>query len=419
MTKPDRFSTLEIPELPKRTPTPAGYTIEDLMSIREAPRIELLEDSEHVQLTVAYASTNSASTPILFIDVLTHFHREQLEHYALEKYSQLGDTGDDVWHAVTIDIPKGLTSMVGILNIPNTCLDNGKLPGADREAYRNLRETAEPAWTSGEILSIGTKREGTLTNRTARFNPLYDAGNQATAPYPVAESRPLLHQTQMEVAQGLTLNTWLYLPPDREIKDVLLVTDGEVHAEEVPLLNLYQPHDSAIVYFSPEEASLRGDFLGNIELVASSLKNHVLPWAKTLAEQKGKVWPVGASDYIIAGGSLGGYAAAGIVLIHPEIALHAIVQSAALWWPDRQYWLLESWQEHIDAPDGIKRAIFHEYGRYDIRLSQENVELANVLSQADNVTSTSREYNGGHNYLSWRQGLIEGHNWILNNRPQG
>ena len=214
----------------------------------------------------------------------------------------------------------------------------------------------------------------------------------------------------MEVAQGLTLNTWLYLPPDREIKDVLLVTDGEVHAEEVPLLNLYQPHDSAIVYFSPEEASLRGDFLGNIELVASSLKNHVLPWAKTLAEQKGKVWPVDASDYIIAGGSLGGYAAAGIVLIHPEIALNAIVQSAALWWPDRQYWLLESWQEHIDAPAGIKRAIFHEYGRYDIRLSQENVELANVLSQADNVTSTSREYNGGHNYLSWRQGLIEGHN---------
>lgn len=143
--------------------------------------------------------------------------------------------------------------MLGILNIPNTCLDNGKLPGADREAYRNLRETAEPAWTSGEILSIGTKREGTLTNPTARFNPLYDAGNQATAPYPVAESRPLLHQTQMEVAQGLTLNTWLYLPPDREIKDVLLVTDGEVHAEEVPLLNLYQPNDSAIVYFPPKK----------------------------------------------------------------------------------------------------------------------------------------------------------------------
>ena len=49
----------------------------------------------------------------------------------------------------------------------------------------------------------------------------------------------------------------------------------------------------------------------------------------------------------------------------------------------------------------------------------ENLELANVLSQADDVISTSREYNGGHNYLSWRQGLIEEHNWILNNRPQG
>lgn len=416
MTKPDRFSTLEIPELPKRTPTPAGFTLEDLLRIREAPRIELLEDSEQVQLTIAYPSRKSTSTPILFIDVLTHFHREHLEHYALEKYTPLGDTGDDVWHVVTIDIPKGLTSMVGILNIPNTCLDNGKLPGADREAYRRLRETAEPAWTSGEILSIGTKPEGTLTNRTARFNPLYDAGNHEAAGYSVAESRPLLHQAQMEVAKGLTLNAWLYLPPDEKIADVLLVTDGEVYAEEVPLLNLYQPHDSAIVYFSPEEASLRGDFLGDIELIASSLKNYVLPWAKALAEQKGKVWPVDGSDYIIAGGSLGGYAAAGIVLIHPEIALNAIVQSAALWWPDRQYWLLESWQEHIEAPDGIHRAIFHEYGRYDIRLSQENVELANVLSQENGLTSSSREYNGGHNYLSWRQGLIEGHNWIVNSR---
>ena len=41
-----------------------------------------------------------------------------------------------------------------------------------------------------------------------------------------------------------------------------------------------------------------------------------------------------ASAFTIAGGSLGGYAVASIVLTHIDIALNARVQLAALWWPD-------------------------------------------------------------------------------------
>ena len=98
------------------------------------------------------------------------------------------------------------------------------------------------------------------------------------------------------------------------------------------------------------------------------------------------------SAFTIAGGSLGGYAVAGIVLTHIDIALNARVQSAARWWSGRRYWRSEYWQEHHDAPDEIQRAIFHEYGKYDIQFSRQNVELAIVLSQADDVISTSREY---------------------------
>lgn len=96
--------------------------------------------------------------------------------------------------------------MVDLLNNPSACLDNGTLLGADREAYRSLLETAEPAWACGEILNICIKSEGALTNRTTRSNPLYDAGHPAAAAYSVAESRPLLHQSRMEVAQ---FSSWL------------------------------------------------------------------------------------------------------------------------------------------------------------------------------------------------------------------
>ena len=105
-----------------------------------------------------------------------------------------------------------------------------------------------------------------------------------------------------------------------------------------------------------------------------------------------QVRTVDTSAFTIAGGSLGGYAVAGIVLTHIDIALNARVQSAARWWPGRRYWRSKSWQEHIDAPAEIQRSIFHEYGRYDIQFSRQNVELASVLSQADDVISTSREY---------------------------
>lgn len=79
--------------------------------------------------------------------------------------------------------------MVDLLNIPSACLDNGTLLGADREAYRSLLETAEPAWASGEILNIGIKSKGTLTN-IAAVQPVVRYCHSTTVAYFVAKSRP-------------------------------------------------------------------------------------------------------------------------------------------------------------------------------------------------------------------------------------
>lgn len=112
-----------------------------------------------------------------------------------------------------------------------------------------------------------------------------------------------------------------------------------------------------------------------------------------------------------------GYAAAGVLLKRPEIALNAIGQSAAFWWPNKEYGLLNEWNSRSASSDGLSRIIFHEYGKYDIHLSGENAEFGEILQRRTNtVVSTTREYNGGHDYLSWRRGITEGHQWIREQR---
>ncbi|WP_349838614.1 alpha/beta hydrolase-fold protein [Corynebacterium sp. KPL2680] len=58
------------------------------------------------------------------------------------------------------------------------------------------------------------------------------------------------------------------------------------------------------------------------------LTKELLPWAQRFSPV---LLP---AQRIIAGASLGDFFAAGTVHRIPEVVSHAIVQSAALWWPD-------------------------------------------------------------------------------------
>lgn len=85
--------------------------------------------------------------------------------------------------------------------------------------------------------------------------------------------------------------------------------------------------------------------------------------------------------------------------------------------PNNEYGLLNEWNSRSASSDGLSRIIFHEYGKYDIHLSGENAEFGEILQRRTNtVVSTTREYNGGHDYLSWRRGITEGHQWIREQR---
>lgn len=104
---------------------------------------------------------------MLFIDTLAHFHRNRLDHYVLERLVPSDEDGETTWHMCTIEIPKGMTSMAGITNIPQEAFSNGQQPGKDRQAYRTLLKEIEPAWTDGEILKVGTGRLNPLQTQEA------------------------------------------------------------------------------------------------------------------------------------------------------------------------------------------------------------------------------------------------------------
>ena len=348
--------------------------------------------------------------PLLFIDTLTHFHRNRLDLYVLDGFVPLDDDGESTWHLGTFEIPKGMTSMVGIITVPQEVFSDGQQPGKERQAYKSLPDKIEPAWKDGEVMKVGT----------SRLNPLQDAGETHVVvtkllSEEIAESKPL-HYKQFDDILDKGLDGWLYLPETQPIEDLLIVTDGRVYAEGVKLLTHFKATDTAVLFVAPSDDEQRPDLLGDIDVLATALQDCLLPWVASVAKQLNKSWPETAESRTIAGGSLGGYPAAGIVLKHLEIALNAIVQSAAFWWPNNDYDLLNEWNSRSASSDGPRRVIFHEYGKYDIHLSGENAKFGGVLRSQTNTVSTTKEYNGGHDYLSGRQGITKGHEWIREQR---
>lgn len=217
--------------------------------------------------------------------------------------------------------------MVGIVNIAKEAFSDGEQPGEDRQVYKKLFNEIEPARTDGEILKVGT----------GRLNPLQNAGSSHTdvtglLSEETAESKPL-HYKQFDEILDKGLDGWLYLPETQPIKDLLIVTDGRIYAEGVKLLNQFEAPNTAVLFFAPADDEQRPDFLGELDVLATALQDCLLPWAASVAKERNKTWPETAEARTIAGGSLGGYAAAEVVLKHPEIALNAIVQSAAFWCP--------------------------------------------------------------------------------------
>jgi enterochelin esterase family protein len=117
----------------------------------------------------------------------------------------------------------------------------------------------------------------------------------------------------------------------------------------------------------------------------------------------------------IAGSSYGGLAASFFALRHPEMVGNVLSQSGSYWWGPRYdnvsrdpvveggEWLT---RQYAASPRKGLRFYLEVGAREDMRV--ENRHFRDVLIARDYEVVRYSEYNGGHDYASWRGSLADG-----------
>ncbi len=215
----------------------------------------------------------------------------------------------------------------------------------------------------------------------------------------------------------------VYTPPDYDAAkacDLLIVFDGELFGGgSAPLVPTPTILDNLIAAkkINPTVAILvdnmgkRNRDLPGSPAFADFIANELIPWAR-----KNYRISTGASHVVVAGSSFGGLAASYCAFRHPEAIGNVLSQSGS-------YWVTKDWQKAVGAPvkeDGeligdfmkskrLPIKFYVEIGRFDQpgNMLGTNRELRDVL-QLKGYRITYKEFDGGHDSISWRGSLADG-----------
>ena len=134
------------------------------------------------------------------------------------------------------------------------------------------------------------------------------------------------------------------------------------------------------------------------------LAKELVPWA----QEKYRA-TTDAAQTVVAGSSLGGLAASFAGFTHPEVFGNVLSMSGSYWWspvgdPEPE-WLARQFA----SPPSRSLQMFVAVGSMEEAASQlaTNRHFRDVLT-AKGYPVRFREFNGGHNYLAWRDMLPEG-----------
>lgn len=128
---------------------------------------------------------------------------------------------------------------------------------------------------------------------------------------------------------------------------------------------------------------------------------------------------------IVAGQSFGGLAAMYAGLLWPERFGAVLSQSGSFWWSDSHHrhpevsegkqsgWLTQQVlsQKNPDFP----LRVFQEIGCYENSMLADNQQMNQALQDAGHQVFY-REFRGGHDWICWRNGLLKGLMYLLNNQ---
>jgi enterochelin esterase-like enzyme len=360
-----------------------------------------------VRVTFARAADDDAGEQavILLLDTLTHLHRNRLRHFLLERIAT--DEGD--LQAISLDLPRGLRCTAAFL------LQERFDPSvaAERSSWAGVcSRTVELAGTGEVLRSAGGGRASVLTLPGASPSGFVElAGEDKTFVVPAEHAID-------SAALGVRMRVWAGapvapgVPSPSEPHAVALLSDGDRLTSEVPVLGALAAAQATgalaptlTLLFAPEDPSDRFEVLGMNPGLAAFIERELLPWAARSWEL-----PSDPDRYLVTGASLGGLAAADVVRRAPDLVANALVQSGSFWWPSGDPDLAEGEQLRLwaDAGPGLagRVRLFHEVGSQEGHLRGINREFR-ALAAAAGVEVNAREYEGGHDFVCWRVGIID------------
>lgn len=361
-----------------------------------------------------------------------------------------GDPG----HAAVTFLWRGTTGTRAVLALPNQVLDPddlagnlmSRVPGTDvwhwtirmRADWRATYVLCVDEGEGGAAAPSGPKGQAYL--RGLRRHPRRDPLNRTVfptrwgteplsvvalpaAPAPLGARRDGPGQPVGEVSVHTMRSAhlrnwrrvWAYAPSGYEDLaglPVVVLLDGDVWQQHLDVSALLDGLVAAgalppLVALMPDalDSDTRRRELTCDERFVAFLTRELLPWAA-------RRWPVSGDPArtVVAGQGLGGLAAAYAALRRPERFGNVLAQSGAFWWPSghRAEALPEEWLTGRVASLARRPVRFHlSAGLQEWGLTAAVRRLRDALL-AQGYEVAHHEYNGGHDYLCWREELAHG-----------
>ncbi|MEW2356774.1 alpha/beta hydrolase-fold protein [Spirillospora sp. NPDC029432] len=224
-------------------------------------------------------------------------------------------------------------------------------------------------------------------------------------------------------ALGDERDVWVYLPPGPRNGplDTLVLLDGDMWFGKFGVRALFDrlvadgtvPPLAVIAPHAVSNAVRMAEYGGN-PAHAEYLADELLPWAR------GRL-PLTADPArtVIAGESLGGLTALHLGLAAPGAFGKVLAQSASLWWHpdgdrDADPWITA---RYAAAPRrGLRLHV--RVGRHEWAVVDGHRDLDRTL-RAKGYPVAYSEYNGGHDYVCWADGLAAGLADLLGGAREG
>ncbi|MDX7988479.1 enterochelin esterase [Xenorhabdus sp. 12] len=226
---------------------------------------------------------------------------------------------------------------------------------------------------------------------------------------------------------------WLYATGEatEQPRPLIILLDGLSWAEKMPIFPVIDAAteaqqlpeaiwllvDSIDMFYRDQELPCNPDFW-------QAIQDELLPMISQYA-----VFSDDPAKTVIAGQSYGGLAALYAALHWPQRFGCVLTQSGSFWWPDsaivQQFqsssehqpgWLTQQVLDKKVAPSSLK--IFQEAGSREADIHFVNDQMHAALIAAGHHVNY-RVFNGGHDMLCWRGGLIDGLSWLLAEKVSG